>query len=88
MAGLKEQVDTLVKELEERINRTIASDERLSETAIVLRSIPRIRAVASAMLIAEMPETGFQTSLHKRRSAATKNVRSHPLHFWANLLGR
>ncbi|WP_308420456.1 transposase [Marivita lacus] len=43
------------------MTRAIASDERLSETAGVLRSIPGIGPVASTMLIAEMPEIGTIT---------------------------
>jgi transposase len=58
---LKQQIDSLIKELEDRITRAIASDERLSETAGVLRSIPGIGPVASTMLIAEMPEIGTIT---------------------------
>lgn len=58
---LKQRLDSLIKELEDRIARAIASDERLSETAGVLRSIPGIGPVASTMLIAEMPEIGTIT---------------------------
>lgn len=58
---LKQRIDSLIKELEDRITRAIASDDRLSATAIVLRSIPGIGPVASAMLIAEMPEIGTIT---------------------------
>lgn len=58
---LKQRIDSLIKDLEDRITRTIASDERLSETAGVLRSIPGIGPVASTMLIAEMPEIGTIT---------------------------
>ena len=58
---LKQRIDSLIKELEDRITRAIASDDRLSEMAIVLRSIPGIGPVASAMLIAEMPEIGTIT---------------------------
>jgi len=47
---LKQRFDSLIKELEDRITRAIASDERLSETAGVLRSIPGIGPVASTML--------------------------------------
>jgi len=55
---LKQRIDRLIKELEDRIALAIASDERLSETAGVLRSIPGIGPVASTMLMAEMPEIG------------------------------
>jgi transposase len=58
---LRGRLDILIKELEDRIARAVASDERLSETAIVLRSIPGIGPVASTMLIAEMPEIGTIT---------------------------
>lgn len=53
---LKHRIDSLIKELEDRITRAIASDHHLSETAIVLRSIPGIGLIVSTMLIAEMPE--------------------------------
>lgn len=58
---LKHRIDSLIKELEDRITRAIASDHHLSETAIVLRSIPGIGLIASTMLIAEMPEIGTIT---------------------------
>lgn len=53
---LKHRIDSLIKELKDRITRAIASDHQLSETAIVLRSIPGIGLIVSTMLIAEMPE--------------------------------
>ena len=53
---LKHRIDSLIKELKDRITRAIASDHHLSETAIVLRSIPGIGLIVSTMLIAEMPE--------------------------------
>lgn len=58
---LRQRIDRLIKELEDRITRAIASDERLSETVGILRSIPLIGPVASTMLIAEMPEIGTIT---------------------------
>ncbi|MFE3839615.1 IS110 family transposase [Pseudogemmobacter sonorensis] len=58
---LKQRIDSLVKELENRINLAIASDEHLSETAALLRSVPGIGPVASSMLVAEMPEIGAIT---------------------------
>lgn len=58
---LKQRIDGLIKELEDRIALAIASDERLTETADVRRSIPGIGLVASTMLIAEMPEIGTIT---------------------------
>ena len=63
---LKHQMDSLIKELEDRITRTITSDDRMSETADILCSIPGIGPaetgpVARSMLIAEMPEVGTIT---------------------------
>ncbi len=58
---LKQRIDSLINELEDRIIRAISSDDRLSEMAIILRSIPGIGPVASTMLIAEMPEIGTIT---------------------------
>lgn len=58
---LKQRIDSLVKELEDRIIRAIASDDRLSETAGVVRCIPGIGPVACSMLIAEMPKIGTIT---------------------------
>jgi len=58
---LKQRIDDIIEELEDRITRAIASDEHLSELAVVLRSIPGIGPVASSMLIAEMPEIGTIT---------------------------
>ncbi|MDO5623026.1 MAG: IS110 family transposase [Paracoccus sp. (in: a-proteobacteria)] len=58
---LKQRIDSLIKELEERIAKAIASDDHLSEMATVLRSIPGIGPVASTMLLAEMPEIGTIT---------------------------
>lgn len=53
---LKQRIDNLIKELEDRITRAIASDDHLSEMAIVLRSIAGIGPVASTALIAEIPD--------------------------------
>lgn len=58
---LKQRIDGLIKELQDRITRAIASDDHLSEIAFVLRSIPGIGPVASTTLIAEMPEIGTIT---------------------------
>ena len=58
---LKKRFNILIKELEDRITRAIASDDHLSEMATVFRSIPGIGPVASTMLIAEMPEIGTIT---------------------------
>lgn len=58
---LKVWLDSLIKELEDRIVAAISSDDLLSETVSVLRSIPGIGPVASTMLVAEMPELGTIT---------------------------
>lgn len=58
---LKQRIDSLIKELEDRITLAIARDERLSEMAVVLRSIPGISPAASTILIAEKPEIGTIT---------------------------
>jgi len=55
---LKEMLDCQITELESRIERAIATDVSLAETATILRSIPGIGPVTSTMLIAEMPELG------------------------------
>jgi len=55
------QIIGMNKELEDRIIRTVASDDQLSEMATVLRSIQGIRPVASTMLIAKIPEIGTIT---------------------------
>ncbi|WP_222861624.1 transposase [Oceaniovalibus sp. ACAM 378] len=47
-----------IAELESQIERLIAADKTLAETARILRSVPGIGPVASTMLIAEMPELG------------------------------
>lgn len=57
-ADLTRLLDTRIAELEERIAREIAGDDTLAETACILRSIPGIGPVVSAMLLAEMPELG------------------------------
>lgn len=58
---LKHRIDGIIKELEDRVTRAIESDDRLSETAGILRSITGIGPVASTMLIAEMPKIGTIT---------------------------
>ncbi|MEN5300503.1 transposase, partial [Brucella sp. TWI559] len=60
-AELKVRLDSLIRELEDRIVAAISSDDLLSETVGVLRSIPGIGPVASTMLVAEMPELGTIT---------------------------
>lgn len=57
-AALKGLLDRQIAELEAQIEKAIASDEDLSATASILRSVPGIGPVASTMLIAEMPELG------------------------------
>ena len=58
---LEARLDILIKDLEDRITRTITSDDILAGTAIVLRAIPGFDPVASTMLIAEMPGRGAIT---------------------------
>ncbi|MBS3981935.1 MAG: transposase [Rhodobacteraceae bacterium] len=58
---LKQRIDSLIKDLEDRITRAIGSDDHLLKIATVLCSIPGIGPVASTMLIAEMPEFGTIT---------------------------
>lgn len=57
-AELKGLLDRQIAELEGRIEQTMASGDDLAATASILRSVPGIGPVASAMLIAEMPELG------------------------------
>ncbi|TMV09188.1 IS110 family transposase [Ruegeria sediminis] len=56
--ALKTLLDGQIAELEMRMDRVIAADVELAETAKILRSIPGIGPVSSTMLIAEMPELG------------------------------
>lgn len=58
---LKQRIDSLNKDLEDRINRDIAGDDHLSAMAAVLRSVPGIGPVGSTTLIAEMPGIGTIT---------------------------
>lgn len=55
---LKTLLDRQITELERRIEQTVVTDDKLAETAAILRSVPGIGPVASTMLIAEMPELG------------------------------
>ncbi len=55
---LRGLLDRQIAKLEARIEQTIASDDELAATAGILRSVPGIGPVSSAMLIAEMPELG------------------------------
>ena len=55
---LKAMLGHRIAELEQRIDHAIAADAEMADTACRLRSIPGIGPVASAMLLAEMPELG------------------------------
>lgn len=57
-AELKDLLNRQIAELEAQIKQAIATDEGLAATASILRSVPGIGPVASAMLISEMPELG------------------------------
>lgn len=57
-AEMKNLLDRQIAALEARIEQTMASDVELAATAAILRSVPGIGPVTSAMLIAEMPELG------------------------------
>ncbi len=58
---LKQRIDGIIGELEDRITRAIVSDDHLSEMAVVLRSTLGTGPVASLMLIAEMSGIGAIT---------------------------
>lgn len=57
-AELRDLLDRQTADLEQRIEQIIASDEQLTMTTGILRSVPGIGPVASTMLTAEMPELG------------------------------
>jgi transposase len=59
---LKALLDAQIKDLEHRIEKAIDEDEASAEKANLLRSIPGIGPVTSAMMIAEMPELGQMTA--------------------------
>ncbi len=61
-AELKVMFDAQIAELECRIEAAIAQEETFALKAGLLRSIPGIGPVATAMLIAEMPELGRMTA--------------------------
>ncbi|MDX8355419.1 transposase [Cognatiyoonia sp. IB215182] len=63
-AELRDLLDRQIAKLEARIERLIAADEGLAETASILRSVPGIGPIASTMLISEMPELGQITGDH------------------------
>jgi transposase len=58
---LRDLLNQQIDDLERQIERTVAADPMLAETAAILRSVPGIGPVASTMLIAEMPELGQVT---------------------------
>lgn len=74
---LKQRIDRLIKDLEDRITRAIGSDDHLSEMANILRSIPGIGPVSSTMLIAEMPEIGTITGEEAAALAGLAPVAHH-----------
>lgn len=57
-ANLKGLLDRQIAEIEAQIEHTIISDDEMLQTAEILRSVPGIGPVTTAMLIAEMPELG------------------------------
>lgn len=57
-AELKDRLDRMIADLENRISRLLSRDARLTETTRILRSVPGIGPVASSTLIAELPELG------------------------------
>lgn len=61
-AALKTMLDAQIAELECRIETAIAQEQTHALKAALLRSVPGIGPVATAMLIAEMPELGRMTS--------------------------
>lgn len=64
---LKTLLEKQIIALEKQIENTIASDDQLKKTVNIMRSVPGIGPVASAMLIAELPELGQITG---RQAAA------------------
>ena len=81
---LKALLDRQIAELEARIEQSIASDDELASTAEILRSVPGIGPVASAMLIAEMPELGH---LSGEQAAALSDL-AHIAHDSGALRGK
>lgn len=61
-AELKAMIDAQISDLEQRICRTISSEEISATNAHLLRSIPGIGLVYAAVLTAEMPELGRITA--------------------------
>lgn len=57
-ANLKGLLDRQITDIEAQIEHTIISDDEMFQTAEILRSVPGIGPVTTAMLIAEMPELG------------------------------
>ncbi len=62
-ADLKALLDRQIAELEARVEKEIAAHGELAKTTAVLRSIPGVGPVTSAMLITEMPELGQISAL-------------------------
>ncbi|RJK93284.1 IS110 family transposase [Paracoccus aestuarii] len=60
--ALKAMLDAQISELEQRIERALASEQTSATKAGLLRSIPGIGPVSAAMLVAEMPELGRMTA--------------------------
>lgn len=60
---LMAMLDTQVGDLERRIESVITEEETSAMKAKLLRSIPGIGPISSAMLISEMPELGRMTVL-------------------------
>lgn len=56
--NLKDLLDRQIAEIEAQIEQAITSDDEMLQTAQILRSVPGIGPVTTAMLIAEMPELG------------------------------
>jgi len=60
--ALKVMLEDQIRNLERRIESTISQEESLAAKARLLRSIPGIGPVATAMLLADMPELGRMTT--------------------------
>jgi len=60
--ALKAVLETQISDVEQRIERALASEETSATKAGLLRSIPGIGPVSAAMLVAEMPELGRMTA--------------------------
>ncbi|MCG6112912.1 MAG: transposase, partial [Paracoccus sp.] len=60
--ALMAMLDAQISDLEQRIERAIASEQTSAIKAGLLRSIPGIGPVSVAILVAEMPELGRMTA--------------------------